>query len=236
MASSYASGPSTTPLLGETIGANLQRTVASFGDREALVSVHQGLRLTYAELDAAVDALASGLLGLGVEKGDRVGIWSPNRVEWVLTQYATAKVGAILVNVNPAYRTSELEFVLNQSGCRVLISAPAFKTSDYAEMVGAVRAPGLERTVFMDSPEWAALAAGEGGPGPGAVRDLAPGARHGRPDQPPVHERHDGLPEGRDALPPQHPQQRLLRRRGAAATRRPTGSASPCRSTTASGW
>jgi fatty-acyl-CoA synthase len=175
MASSYASGASTTPLLGETIGANLERTAATFGDREALVSVHQGLRLTYAELDAAVDALASGLLGLGVEKGDRVGIWSPNRVEWVLTQYATAKVGAILVNVNPAYRTSELEFVLNQSGCRVLVSAPAFKTSDYAEMVGAVRAPGLERTVFMDSPEWAALAAGEGGPGPGAVRDLAPG-------------------------------------------------------------
>ena len=175
MALSYASGPSTTPLLGETIGANLERTVAAHGDREAVVSVHQGIRLSYAQLDAAVDDLARGLLGLGVEAGDRVGIWSPNRAEWVLAQYATAKAGAILVNVNPAYRTSELEYVLNQSGCRVLIAAPAFKGSDYAEMAGAVEAPRLEHRIFFDSPEWEALAAGEEGPDLDALREREAG-------------------------------------------------------------
>src|SRR3954463_13018567 len=115
---SYASGTSTTPLLGETIGANLEATAARHGDREALVSVHQDVRYTYAQLDAAVDDLARGLLGAGIAAGDRVGVWSPNCAEWVLVQYAPAKVGPILVNVNPAYRSTELEFVLNQSGCR----------------------------------------------------------------------------------------------------------------------
>src|SRR5919206_2986215 len=126
MSRSYASGVATKPLIGETIGENLERTVARFGDREALVVRHQDVRLTYAELNAQVDALARGLLGAGLRKGDRAGIWAPNCAEWVLTQFATAKAGIILVNVNPAYRTSELEYALRQSGCRMLIAARAF--------------------------------------------------------------------------------------------------------------
>jgi fatty-acyl-CoA synthase len=158
----YAHGTSDTPLLGETIGANLDRTAARVGDREALVSRHQGIRWTYAELVERVDRLAGALLATGLRKGDRVGVWSPNCAEWVLVQYATAKTGVILVNINPAYRTSELEYALNQSGCRRLYAARAFKTSDYAAMVAEVapRCPALEETVFFDSPEWEALAAG----------------------------------------------------------------------------
>jgi fatty-acyl-CoA synthase len=158
---SYSHGTYDVPLLGETIGRNLDRSVARCGEREALVSRHQDLRLTYAELDAAVDRLATGLLARGIAKGDRVGIWAPNCVEWVLVQYATAKVGAILVNVNPAYRTHELAFVLRQAGVRLLISAPAFKSSDYRTMVGDVRGDldGLREAVFLDDPEWEALAA-----------------------------------------------------------------------------
>ena len=136
---SYTSAVSDKPLLGDTIGANLERTVARFADREALVDVPTGRRWTYAELDADVDRLARGLLAMGIAKGDRVGIWSPNCPEWVLVQYATAKVGAILVNVNPAYRSHELAFVINQSGLRLLVSAVAHKTSDYRSMVEAVR-------------------------------------------------------------------------------------------------
>ncbi|MEA2428799.1 MAG: fatty-acyl-CoA synthase, partial [Thermoleophilaceae bacterium] len=159
---SYASGPSAAPLLGETIGRNLERTVARAPEAEALISRHQGLRYTYAELDEAVDRVARGLMALGLERGDRVGIWSPNNAEWTLVQYATAKAGLVLVNVNPAYRTSELEYALNQAGCRVLVSARAFKTSDYAAMVDEVR-PRLrtiERVVFIDSPDWDELLAG----------------------------------------------------------------------------
>ena len=120
---SYTSATSETPLLCDTIGENLNRTVARYPDRLALVDRPAGTRLTYQELNAEVDALALGLLQSGIEKGDRVGIWAPNCAEWTLTQYATAKIGAILVNINPAYRTSELEFVLNQSGCRLLVAA-----------------------------------------------------------------------------------------------------------------
>ena len=138
-AASYARGDSSKALLEETIGANLDRAVAQFGDREALVSCAQDVRYTYAEMGAAVDRLARGLAGAGLARGDRVGIWSPNCAEWTLVQYATAKLGVILVNVNPAYRTSELEFALRQSGCRMLIAAGAFKTSDYRAMVGEVR-------------------------------------------------------------------------------------------------
>ena len=135
---SYASGTSTTPLLGETIGANFERTVARFGDREALVDVAAGRRWTYAELDADVNRLARGLLARGIAKGDRVGIWAPNCAEWVITQYATAKIGAILVNVNPAYRTHELAYVVAQSGLKLLISAVSFKTSDYRAMIDSI--------------------------------------------------------------------------------------------------
>jgi fatty-acyl-CoA synthase len=158
---SYAHGASDVPLLGQTIGANLERIVVRFGDREAVVSCHQGVRMTYAELDAAVDRVASGLLAGGIAKGDRVGIWAPNCAEWVLVQFATAKIGAILVNVNPAYRTHELEYALRQSGVRLLVSARTFKTSDYMAMVDQIRAGlgALEAVVFLDGEEWDELAA-----------------------------------------------------------------------------
>ncbi|HEV7656638.1 MAG TPA: AMP-binding protein, partial [Mycobacteriales bacterium] len=163
MTASYVSGTSTVPLLGETIGDNLRRTVARFGDREALVDRGSGRRFTYAELMDAVEALAAGLVAAGVSKGDRVGIWAPNRWEWVVLQYATADMGAILVNINPAYRTHELEYVLNQAGISVLVAAPAFKTSDYRGMVGEVRGkcPALRTIVFLGDPEWDALSVGD---------------------------------------------------------------------------
>src|SRR5437879_1118597 len=113
----YTRGASATPLIGETIGENLERTVARFPDHLALVSCHQGLRFTYAEFDEAVNRVARGLLALELQPGERVGIWSPNNAEWALVQYATAKVGVILVNINPAYRTSELSYAMRQSGC-----------------------------------------------------------------------------------------------------------------------
>jgi len=159
---SYSSGESATPLLGDTIGGNFDATVLAFGDREALVDrsdPRSGRRWTYAQLAADVDALALGLLEMGIAKGDRVGIWAPNYAEWTLTQYATAKIGAILVNINPAYRTRELEFVLNQSGTKLLVSAVKLKTSDYAAMIAEVRprCPGLAHVVLIGSPDWQAL-------------------------------------------------------------------------------
>src|SRR5436190_3107927 len=159
---SYVHGAVDSPLLGETIGANLERTIARFPEADAVVSRHQDLRLSYAEFGEAVDREARSLMAIGLKPGDRVGIWSPNRVEWLLLQYATAKVGVILVNINPAYRTTELEYALNQSGCRVLIAATAFKTSDYEAMVEQVRGnlPALERTIFFDTTGWDELLAG----------------------------------------------------------------------------
>ena len=161
---SYSSGPSAAPLLGDTIGENFDATVRAFGDREALVDVPAGRRWTYAELAADVDALALGLLGMGIGKGDRVGIWAPNCAEWVLVQYATAKIGAILVNINPAYRTRELEFVLNQSGARLLVAAEKLKTSDYAGMIAEVRpqCAELSSVVLLGSDAWSELLAGGG--------------------------------------------------------------------------
>ena len=162
MEPSYASGTSSTPLLGDTIGDNLDRTIARFGDREALVSVHQDLRYTYAQFGEAVDRCARARSSPpGIEPGDRVGIWSPNCAEWALVQYATAKAGIILVNINPAYRTSELAYVLNQSGCRMLVAATAFKTSDYVQMVDDVRGDceALERVVFIGR-DWEEFIAG----------------------------------------------------------------------------
>ncbi|WP_084963576.1 AMP-binding protein [Thermoactinospora rubra] len=153
---SYSSATADTPLLGETIGENFERTVERFGDREALVEVPTGRRWTYAELDAEVDTVARALLARGVAKGDRVGIWSPNRAEWVLVQYATAKIGAILVNVNPAYRGHELDYVVRQSGMRLLISALTHKTSDYRAMVEQI---GFRDVVYLDDPSWEALLA-----------------------------------------------------------------------------
>src|ERR1700753_3204653 len=156
---SYTSATSGTPLLGDTIGANFDRTAAAFPERLALVDVEAGLRYSYGELKHEIYALASALRDTGIAKGDRVGIWSPNRAEWVVTQYATAKIGAILVNINPAYRTSELEFVLNQSGCKLLVAAQRLKTSDYAAMIAEVRprCADLEQVVLLDSDAWREL-------------------------------------------------------------------------------
>src|ERR1041385_8024686 len=154
-APSYGHGASDTPLIGATIGDGFDATVERFPDREALVSCHQGIRLTWRELQADCDRFCRGLLALGLRKGDRIGIWSPNRAEWVVAQLATAKLGAILVNVNPAYRAAELEYALSQSGCSALILAPPYKTSNYAAILaevcpeistaspGALRAPRL---------------------------------------------------------------------------------------------
>ncbi|MFG3229618.1 AMP-binding protein [Kitasatospora sp. NPDC048194] len=166
---SYASGTADVPLLGDTIGENLDRAVRAFPDRDALVDRPTARRWTYARLGADVDALALGLLELGIAKGDRVGIWAPNCAEWTLTQYATAKLGAILVTVNPAYRAHELEYVLNQAGVRLLVAAERFKTSDYAAMIADVRpnCRELERVVLLGSPDWDALLAA------GRAADLA---------------------------------------------------------------
>src|SRR6266571_6286514 len=164
---SYSHGTSATALLGETIGANLRRVAAMFGGNEAVVDVPTGRRWSYRQFDADTDALARGLLGAGIQARDRVGIWAPNCAEWVLLQYATAKIGAILVNINPAYRSHELAYVLRQSGVRLLVSAESFKTSDYRAMIGEVSGEldELERVIFLGSAEWDALAAA----GPGAA-------------------------------------------------------------------
>jgi fatty-acyl-CoA synthase len=159
---SYAAGPTDTALLDETIGENLARTVARHGEREALVSVHQDIRWTYDEFAGRVARLAKGMLAAGLDKGDRVGLWSPNYAEWTLVQFATAEIGVILVNLNPAYRTHELAYALNQSGCRWVIAAPVFKTSDYRAMVAEVapECEALERAVFFWDDDWDTLCTG----------------------------------------------------------------------------
>jgi fatty-acyl-CoA synthase len=156
---SYSHGTSTTPLLGETIGENLRRTVERFPDREALVVRSQGYRATYRQLWDATTEIARGLIALGVARGDRVGIFSPNRFEWVVAQYATARIGAILVNVNPAYKTAELEYVMNQAEISVLLLARGFRTSDYVAMLAEVRprCPTLRDAIVIDD-DWAKLA------------------------------------------------------------------------------
>ncbi|HYI56853.1 MAG TPA: AMP-binding protein [Microlunatus sp.] len=159
---SYVSGTSAQPLLGDTIGANLDRTLVRVGpEHEAVVECSTGRRFSYADLVAEVDACALGLDALGVRKGDRVGIWAPNCAEWVFVQYGTAKLGAILVNINPAYRTDELAYVLKQAGISVMISAPVFKTSDYREMVGQVRreCPELREVIYLGEQAWESLLA-----------------------------------------------------------------------------
>jgi fatty-acyl-CoA synthase len=154
-----ASGPTDTPLLETTIGDAFAATVDRHGDRDALVSCHQDIRWTYDELADRVWRLAAGLVAAGLGPGDRVGLWSPNHAEWTLVQFATAHIGVVLVNINPAYRTHELAYALNQSECRWLIAAPNFKTSDYRAMADEVRpdVPALERTVFFWDREWEEL-------------------------------------------------------------------------------
>jgi fatty-acyl-CoA synthase len=157
-APSYVHGASSVPLLGETIGENLRRTVARHADREALVVRHQGYRATYRQLWEQTGLAARGLMARGVRRGDRVGIWSPNRSEWVVVQYATARMGAILVNINPAYKTSELEYALNQSGASFLILAERFRTTDYGGMLAEVRGrcPELREALVLEA-GWDAL-------------------------------------------------------------------------------
>ncbi|MEK2493654.1 AMP-binding protein [Kitasatospora purpeofusca] len=160
-APSISAGSTSVPLLEHTIGVALDRAVAAFPDREALVDLPSGRRWTYRELAAEVDRIALGLLGLGVGVGDRVGIWAPNCPEWVFTQYATARIGAILVTVNPGYRAHEVEYVLRQAGIRTVVAAPSFKTSDYAAMLAEAgpRCPGLRDVLLIGSPQWRELAA-----------------------------------------------------------------------------
>ena len=141
---SYVHGASEEPLLGDTIGQFFDAACARWADRPALVVRHQNVRMSYGELKDAVDRLAAGLLTLGLAPGDRIGIWSPNNAEWVFTQFATAKAGLILVNINPAYRVAELEYALNKVGCKALILAERFKTSDYVGMLREL-APELNR-------------------------------------------------------------------------------------------
>lgn len=180
---SYASGGYPVPLLRETIGANFDRSVAAGPGRDALVDRPTGRRWTYAELGAEVDALAVGLLDLGITRGDRVGLWSPNCAEWVLTQYATAKIGAVLVNINPAYRTHELEYVLNHAGVRLLVAARRFRSSDYEGMIAEVapRCAALEHTILIGSESWLALRAPKDADG---ARRLARAAARLGPDDP----------------------------------------------------
>jgi len=180
---SYSHGTSATALLGETIGENLRRVAAALGRSEAVVDVPTGRRWTYQQFDADTDALARGLLSAGIEARDRVGIWAPNCAEWVLLQYATAKIGAILVNINPAYRSHELSYVLGQAGVRLLVSAESFKTSDYRAMIDEVRGglAKLERVIYLGTPEWDGLfsPAGAGAAESGtAERAAGPDALH----------------------------------------------------------
>jgi fatty-acyl-CoA synthase len=156
---SHATGPTEAPLIEETIGAAFEGTAAAHPGREALVEVATGRRWTWAELDAAVNDVARGLLAVGIGKGDRVGMWAPNCAEWTITQIATAKVGAVLVNVNPSYRTHEFAYAVNQSGVRMLLSATSFKSSQYRAMVEetAGDCPTLERVVYVDTSDWADL-------------------------------------------------------------------------------
>ena len=153
---SYAAGRTDTPLLDETIGANFERTASKYPDAEALVDIAGGRRWTYGELNSEIDCVARALMASGIERGDRVGIWAPNCPEWTILQYATAKIGAILVAINPAYRTHELAYVLRQSGTRLLVSATEFKTSDYRGMVSEVLAqtPDVTEVVFLGTGDW----------------------------------------------------------------------------------
>ncbi|NNF53490.1 MAG: AMP-binding protein [Acidimicrobiales bacterium] len=168
---SHTVGSASPALLTETIGQNLARTVEEYGDREALVVLHQGIRWTYRELWEQIDLVASGLLARGFQTGDRIGIWAPNVSEWILVQYATARLGIIQVSINPAYRTHEVAYVLNQSGCKGLVAATAFKSSNYKGMIEEIRpdVPALEHVIFLDTADWDDLLVDARAVKPGAV-------------------------------------------------------------------
>jgi fatty-acyl-CoA synthase len=168
---SYVHGASQAPLIGATIGEYFDAIVEQFGERDALISRHQQIRWSWTELKQRVDAFATGLLALGLKPGERIGIWSPNNAEWVVTQFATAKVGLILVNINPAYRISELEYALNKAGCRALVTAARFKTSDYLAMLGelapelATASPGRLRATRLPDLRLIITIGGDNAPG-----------------------------------------------------------------------
>ena len=233
-------GPTSPALIGQTIGDNLEATVARFPGNEALVVPHQDVRLTYRQFDDRVDQLARALIGRGLAAGDRLGIWAPNCAEWALVQYATAKIGVILVNINPAYRTHEVEYALRQSGCRG--PGRGHRLQDQRLRGDGRRGPtrrcptsstrALPRHARLGRPAHA----GADGRRSTSSRARERDAVVRRPDQHPVHERHHRLPEGRHAHPPQHPQQRLLRRRGLPVHRARPGVHPGARSTTASAW
>src|SRR5436190_10762206 len=167
MTSSYTHGTSQVPLLGETIGEMFRRAAEQFPDREALVVRSQGYRATYRALWDAVTEVARGLLAMNIARGDRVGVWSPNRFEWVVLQYATARIGAILVNINPAYKSTELGYVLNQAGVSVLAMSRGFRHNDYVAMLAEVRGncPTVRDTVVFED-DWAKLVAAGAGVSP----------------------------------------------------------------------
>ena len=179
---------------------------------EALIDVSSGRRWTYAQFGQDVDALATGLLTSGIAVGELIGIWAPNCPEWTLLQYASATVGAILVNINPAYRTHELDFVLQQAGVKLLVASPEFKGSDYRAMVEEVRpsCPTLESAAFIGSAQWSELASVT--PDPTQLEERARTPLGGPADQHPVHLGHDRVPQGGHPQPPQHLEQRVLRR------------------------
>ena len=234
---SYAHGACADPLLGETIGHNLERTIARVPDSDALdLLPARGCATRTRSSARRSTGSPAGCSRRGWRKGDRVGVWSPNRAEWTLTQYATAKLGVILVNINPAYRTSELEYAL---GSRAAAGSSPPSTS--RTPTSSRWSPTCGRSSRSSSARSSSTPPnGRSSPRAPATAVTSTAARRRarlrRPDQHPVHERHDRLPQGRDAHPPQHPQQRLLRRRDCSATPRPTASASRCRCTTASGW
>jgi fatty-acyl-CoA synthase len=159
MTAAITKGPTEPPLLDQTIGATLEATARRIGDHEAFVVVHQNISQTWAEFDATIDAVAKGLIGLGIEVGDRVAMWSPNFAEWAYIQFATAKIGAIQVNINPAYRTNELQYALEQSGSRLLITMTGYLRSAYRDMVEEIRpsVPLLQQVIYFDGDDWAEL-------------------------------------------------------------------------------
>ena len=216
---SHDAGATSPPLLDETIGDNLASTTEAFGDREAVVECATGRRWTYREFHEATRRIATALLERGTKPGDRIGIWSPNSAEWTMIQYATAQVGAILVNINPAYRADELEYALNKASMCTVFAAPEFKSSDYVSMLDNVRGrcPALSDVIIVGWEPWQEIA--DTAVDSDALARVQSGLKSKRSDQHSVHVRHDRIPQGRHADPHQHPQQRLPRRRGSGVHR-----------------
>ena len=231
-------GPTDIPILEETIGDNFERTVAANPNGDALVDMASGRRWTYTELNDEIDVVARGLMALGIERGERVGMWAPNCPEWTIVQYATAKIGAILVNINPAYRTHELAYVLEAVRC------PHSGLRDGVQDVG-LRRDGRRGPVGRTGPAGGDVRRHRRLDAPHRRRTGGSRRRPARPhdhprqqpaDQHPIHLGHNRFPEGRDAVAPQHPQQRVLHHRADQPRPRATGCASRCRSITASAW